>query len=163
MGSGLGYSTETLVRLAELPEVVAVKEGSGNPRVYEDNVLALSSLPSPVRVLTTNNEWWLADLALAGGDGILSGSGPVLAKEQVEIYRSVTSGDLRHAQEVHARVRPLLRAFYKAPAIDMHNRMKVALQLLGILPHATVRPPLKPIGEAERKEIRRALERVAFL
>jgi 4-hydroxy-tetrahydrodipicolinate synthase len=41
-----------------------------------------------------------------------------------------------------ARGRPLLRAFYKAPAIDMHNRMKVAVQLLGILPHATVRPPL---------------------
>jgi dihydrodipicolinate synthase/N-acetylneuraminate lyase len=102
MGSGLGYSTRPWCALLSLPEVVAVNEGSGNPRIYEDNVLPLSSLPSPVCVPTTNNEWWLADLALVGGDGILSGSGPVFAKEQVQIYRSVTSGDLRQAQEFHS-------------------------------------------------------------
>ena len=40
------------------------------------------------------------------------------------------------------RIYPLARAFYADPFIDMHNRMKEALVLLGRLPRANVRPPL---------------------
>jgi len=160
--SGLGYSTDTLVRLASLPEGVAVKEGSGSPRIYEDNVVALSAVDPPVSVLTSNNEWWLADLAF-GGDGILSGSGPVLAKEQVALWRAMKSGDLASARKINAKIRPLLRVFYKGPEIDMHNRMKNALVMMGVLPRATVRPPLLPPDQKELDQIRNALVTVGLL
>jgi len=161
-GSGLGYSTETLVRLASLPEVVAVKEGSGSPRIFEDNITALGKVDPPVTVLTSNNEWWLADLAY-GGDGILSGSGPVLAKEQVALWRAMKDGNLAEARKINEKMRPLLRTFYKAPDLDMHNRMKNALVMMGVLPRATVRPPLLPLGADELKGIRAALEKVGLL
>jgi 4-hydroxy-tetrahydrodipicolinate synthase len=160
--SGLGYTTETLVRLASLPQVVAVKEGSGAPDIYENNMLALSALDPAVSVLTSNNEWWLADLAL-GGDGILSGSGPVLAKEQVALWRAMAAGDLAAAREVQARIRPLLKVFYRSPSIDMHNRMKNALVMMGVVPDAAVRPPLARLDGAELAEIRTALEQAGLL
>jgi 4-hydroxy-tetrahydrodipicolinate synthase len=156
-GSGIGYSTDTLVRLASLPEVVAVKEGSGSPRIYEDNVAALGAVDPPVSVLSSNNEWWLADLAF-GGDGILSGSGPVLAKEQVALWRAVKAGDLGAARRIQVRIRPLLRIFYKSPDLDMHNRMKNALVMMDVIPCAAVRPPLLPLGSPELADIRAGLK-----
>ena len=151
------------MRLASLPEVVAVKEGSGSPRIYEDNVLALRAIDPPVTVLTSNNEWWLADLAY-GGDGILSGSGPVLAKEQVALWRAMNNGNLVEARKINERMRPLLRVFYKSPDFDMHNRMKNALVMMGVLPRATVsNVPLLPLGQDELGQIRSALEAVGLI
>ncbi|RWI88908.1 dihydrodipicolinate synthase family protein [Mesorhizobium sp.] len=162
LSSPLGYSAQTLSRLVTLPEVVAVKEGSGNPRQYEDNVVELSALEKPVSVLTSNNDWWLADLTL-GGDGVLSGSGPVLAREQVEMYRAVTSNDLAKARAVQARIRPLLRTLYRAPGIDSHTRMKLALVIMGVLPNANVRPPLMPLEPGERKGLEKVLSQAGLL
>ena len=47
--------------------------------------------------------------------------------------------------------------FYAQPWVDMHNRMKEALVLLGKLPRAVVRPPLVKIERAEIERIRKAL------
>ncbi len=47
--------------------------------------------------------------------------------------------------------------FYADPVVDMHNRMKEALVLLGKLPRAVVRPPLVKISDAEIARIREAL------
>ena len=53
--------------------------------------------------------------------------------------------------------------FYAAPAVDMHNRMKEALALLGRLPRAVVRPPLVKLGAAEIERIRAALVEAGLL
>ena len=47
--------------------------------------------------------------------------------------------------------------FYADPFVDMHNRMKEALVLLGKLPRAVVRPPLVKLERAEIARIRQAL------
>jgi 4-hydroxy-tetrahydrodipicolinate synthase len=51
----------------------------------------------------------------------------------------------------------LARVFYADPFVDMHNRMKEALVLLGRLTRAVVRPPLVKLGAAEIERIRVAL------
>ena len=53
--------------------------------------------------------------------------------------------------------------FYAQPWVDMHNRMKEALVLLGRLPRAVVRPPLVKIEAAEIKLIRNALVEAGLL
>jgi 4-hydroxy-tetrahydrodipicolinate synthase len=162
VSSGLGYSTDTLVRLASLREVVALKEGSSSPRAYEANLTALKASAPRISVLTSNNEWWLADLAY-GGDGILSGSGPVMPELQVRLWRAMRDCDLAKARGIQSQIRPLLDVFYKSPSMDMTPRMKTALLLMGLLPNATVRPPLRPVGEAERLEIEKALKSAGLL
>jgi 4-hydroxy-tetrahydrodipicolinate synthase len=47
--------------------------------------------------------------------------------------------------------------FYADPPVDMHNRMKEALVLMGKLPRAAVRPPLVKVTDAEIARIREAL------
>ncbi|MBE9607326.1 dihydrodipicolinate synthase family protein [Acetobacteraceae bacterium H6797] len=157
ISSGLGFSTAMLLRLCrEVPEIIAVKEGSDIPAVYEDNLRALKALPRPVTVLTTNNGWLFASLAY-GGDGILSGIGSVVSDKLAALFAAWQAGDIAAARAVNDSMLPLLRVFYRKPGVDMHNRMKTALHLLGKLPHPDPRPPLLPITAAERAEIRQAL------
>jgi 4-hydroxy-tetrahydrodipicolinate synthase len=154
--SGLGYDTETLVRLAGLPEVVAVKEGSAAVDLYEANLRALHAVDPPVPVLSSNNTWLLPSLSV-GGDGILSGASSVVAEQHVELWRCIQRQDLAGARRVNDRLYPLVRVFYRPPFIDMHNRMKEALVMMGVLQHATVRPPLMPLSDREKQDIRAAL------
>lgn len=155
--SGLSYAPDLLARLCrEVPRIIAVKEGSDIPAVYEDDLLALRGCGRPVTVLTTNNTWLLASLGY-GADGILSGIGSVAADILVDMVEASQCGDIAAARRAHSRLLPLTRVFYRPPALDMHNRMKTALHLLGRLPDPASRPPLLPIDPAERQAIAVAL------
>ena len=57
----------------------------------------------------------------------------------------------------------MARMFYADPFIDMHNRMKEALVLLGKLPRAVVRPPLVKLTDAEIGRIKDALKEAELL
>ena len=155
--SGQAFSTELLVALCEaFPQIVAVKDGTDVPEGVEDNSRALRALPRPVTVLTTNNSWLFASLAY-GADGILSGLGSVASPLLAALLEAMARGDLAAARAANDRLVPLCRAFYRAPYLDCHNRMKTALHLLGRLPHPDPRPPLLPIGNDDRARIRDAL------
>jgi 4-hydroxy-tetrahydrodipicolinate synthase len=58
---------------------------------------------------------------------------------------------------------PSARVFYADPFVDMHNRMKEALVLLGKLPRAVVRPPLVKISHPEINCIRQELIEAGML
>ncbi len=73
------------------------------------------------------------------------------------------AGDLKAAQAINDRIFPLASVFYAQPWVDMHNRMKEALVLLGRLPRAVVRPPLVKIERAEVERIRKALVEAKLL
>jgi len=64
---------------------------------------------------------------------------------------------------MHERIWPTAEVFYGEPWVDMHNRMKEALVLLGKLPRAVVRPPLTKIPPAEIERIRSALVAAGLL
>ncbi|HUN97244.1 MAG TPA: dihydrodipicolinate synthase family protein, partial [Bradyrhizobium sp.] len=111
---------------------------------------------------STNSAWLLSSLVL-GCNGLLSGSGSVIADLQAKLFRAVKGNDLAEARRLNDRIYPLARAFYADPFVDMHNRMKEALVLLGKLPRAVVRPPLVKITEAEIAGIRNALLEAGLL
>ena len=73
------------------------------------------------------------------------------------------ANDLAEARRLNDRIYPTARVFYADPFIDMHNRMKEALVLLGKLPRAVVRPPLVKISDAEIARIRNALIEAGLL
>ena len=92
---------------------------------------------------------------MLGCNGLLSGSGSVIPDLQAQLFQAVQGNDLAAAQRLNDRIEPLMRVFYADPFVDMHNRMKEALVLLGRMPRAHVRPPLVKIGRPEIARIAR--------
>ena len=157
LAGGLGYPHETLLRLADaVPSIRAVKDWSGEPALHERNIRALQSRPRPVSVLTTHSAWLMSSLVL-GCNGLLSGAGSVIADLQVALFEAVRADDLTRARAINDRIWPMTEAFYAPPFLDMHNRMKEALALLGRLPPAVVRPPLVKLPAPEIERLRRAI------
>jgi len=157
LAGGLGYPFETLLRLfEEVPQIRAIKDWCNDAMLHERHVRTFQSLRRPVNVLSTHSAWLLSSL-VTGCKGLLSGAGSVIADLQVALFEAVGSGDLARAQGINDRIYPLAQAFYAPPFLDMHNRMKEALVLLGRLPRAVVRPPLAKLGTAEIERLKAAI------
>lgn len=162
ISGGLGYPFDTLLQLFDkVPTIRAVKDWSNDPMLHERHIRTFQTLPRPVNVLTTHSSWLMASLTM-GPNGLLSGAGSVIADLQVALFRAVQSGDLKAAQAVNDRIVPLSQVFYAPPFLDMHNRMKEALVLLGRIDKAVVRPPLVKLGDAEIARIKQALDQAGI-
>lgn len=159
--SGMGYDPETLVRLTEIPQVVAVKEWSNDIVSFERNLRAIRATGRPVSILSSFSMSLFASFAL-GADGTISGMGSVAADLQARLFELVEQGNLEGARKINDRLDPLVRVFYAEPFLDMHNRMKEALAILGRISAAVVRPPLQPIGNEERERISQALKQAGL-
>jgi 4-hydroxy-tetrahydrodipicolinate synthase len=163
LATGQGYPPETLLKLLDaVPTIRAIKDWTNNVQLHEWQVRTLQSLPRPVNVLSTHSSWLFSSLVL-GCKGLLSGSGSVIADLQAKLFRAVAANDLAAAKAMNDRIYPLARVFYADPFVDMHNRMKEALVLLGQLPRAVVRAPLVKLGPAEIERIRVALVEAGLL
>jgi 4-hydroxy-tetrahydrodipicolinate synthase len=92
-----------------------------------------------------------------GCNGLLSGSGSVIAELHVRLWRAVQENNLGEARRVNDFIRPTAEVFYSEPRVDMHNRMKEALVLLGKQTRAVVRPSLVKLTLAEIERIQSAL------
>jgi 4-hydroxy-tetrahydrodipicolinate synthase len=154
--SGIGYAPETLARLAEIPRVIGVKDWSNDIVAFERNLRALRATGRSVAMLSSFTMSLMATFML-GADGAISGMGSVAADLQAELFEFCQKGDLDGARRVNDRLDPLVRVFYAPPFVDMHNRMKEALVILGRIPATHVWPPLTPVSDAEREAIRGAL------
>jgi 4-hydroxy-tetrahydrodipicolinate synthase len=158
LASGLGYSVETLLKLVDaVPQVRAIKDWCNNVMQHERQIRLLQNLPRPVNVLTTHSSWLFSSLVL-GCNGLLSGSGSVIADLQAALWQAVQANDLVRARQLNDRIYPVAQAFYADPFVDMHNRMKEALVILGRIPCAAVRLPLVKLSDAEIARIRKALQ-----
>jgi 4-hydroxy-tetrahydrodipicolinate synthase len=163
LATGQGYPRDTLLKMCdEIPTIRAIKDWAGNVVQHEMHVRELQSRKHPVNVLTTHSSWLFSSLVL-GCNGLLSGSGSVIADLQSALFHAVKANDLAEARRINDRIYPLARVFYSDPWVDMHNRMKEALVLLGRLPRAVVRPPLVKITRAEIDRIRAALVEAGLL
>lgn len=148
--TGQSYEFDTLVELCEdIPTVVGIKDGIGEPMRHGRHIHDLHSLARPVNVLSTHSTWLLGSLSM-GCDGLLSGAGSVIADLQAAMFDAVKNHDLAKAQALNTRMYPITQQFYAAPYLDMHNRMKEVLAHIGRLERAVVRPPQCAIRPEEK-------------
>jgi 4-hydroxy-tetrahydrodipicolinate synthase len=152
-----GYTLDTLDKLcAAVPSIRAIKDWCSEPQRHEQQLRMLRQRHPDVAVLTAHSAWLLGSLAL-GCPGVISGAGSVIAALQAAMFDAVGRGDLEQARRVSNRMFPLSEVFYSDPWVDMHNRMKEALVLLGKLRSATVRPPLVKLPSSEIERVRQGL------
>lgn len=140
------YSNETLTKLAEYPQVFAIKEASRTPFEFEKNLHSIRSLDKNIAVWSTHTEWFLSDLGL-GADGILSGMGSFAAELHVGLVNAMHAGDLDLAKRISGLLFPLSQSI-RHSCIDNDNFvyavMKYALVRLGVFEKAHVRLPNQP-------------------
>ncbi|PTW44534.1 dihydrodipicolinate synthase family protein [Rhodovulum kholense] len=163
IASGFGYSTEALAEIAQIPEIVAIKEGSATMLAYDENRRAVKAAAPDVAILPSNFHWFFSQLAL-GGDGILSGLASLTPGLLAELWQASEAQDLAKMRAVNDRLYPVVRAIYgPAPVVDMHTRMKDGLKMLGVIKCATPRLPLLPQSDAIIEGVRCALIQAELL
>jgi 4-hydroxy-tetrahydrodipicolinate synthase len=160
--TGMHYDLGTLERICALEQVVAVKEWSLDLRKHEETRTMLRGLDHPVSLLSSFSTNLLPAL-VSGADGILSGHGSVIAGLQVRLLDAVRAGESAEAARQYRRIQALTRVIYRAPMANMYARMKEHLIMLGHKLTPAVRPPLEPVGAAEREQLRQALVEAELL
>ncbi|HEY5625466.1 MAG TPA: dihydrodipicolinate synthase family protein [Dehalococcoidia bacterium] len=157
--AGVIFSREALLKLASIPNVIAIKEASFDAVQFAETVRVLSDAPKPIQILTGNDNFILESFLL-GADGALIGFGTIAIAEQIEMVKRVRSDDLAGARQLYDDVvQPLVSVTFAPPVRDYRARMKEALVALGVLKAAHVRPPLLPLEPDEARAVLEAVQR----
>lgn len=153
---GVLFSREALLKLASIPNVVAIKEASFDAVRFVETIRVLHDAPKRIQILTGNDNFILESFIL-GSEGALIGFGTLAVAEQIEMIRLHRDGDLPAAQRIYDDiVQPLVTTVFAPPVRDYRVRTKEALVELGVLEAAHVRPPLLPLTDTERSYVREA-------
>lgn len=160
--AGVNFEPETLMAMANVDGVIAIKEASFDARRFVDTANLLADLPRPITLLTGNDNFILESFML-GATGALIGFGAVMTREQVEMIQAWQAGRIDEARALGRRVQRLADVVFAKPVGDYRVRLKECLRLLGVLDAAHVRRPLMPIGDDERAYLSQVLIEVGLL
>ena len=139
----------TTLRLAEVPNIVAVKEASGD---LQQIATVLRERPEGFAVLSGDDALTLPIMAL-GGDGVISVTSNATPRAMTELCDLCASGDLDLAREVQRALAPWMRAaFIESNPIPV----KAALAMLGLVENH-LRLPLVPLLDEHRAAVASAL------
>lgn len=151
--TGINIATETLVRIAQLPNIVGVKEASGNINQMMDVILSIKAKNPDFAVLSGDDSLTLP-LVCMGGDGIISVVSNLIPAQIVELTRKALEGKFDEARKIHYRLLP----FFKAAFVDGNPAsIKYAMKLKG-LPAGPCRLPLVEVCDSAKKVIEQALK-----
>ncbi len=145
----------TTIRLAQVPNIVAIKEASGNLDQVSN---IIRSTPDDFRIYSGDDSITLPLMAL-GAYGIISVAAHVAGRNIKRMIEAFVAGEHEAAAKEHARLMPLFQAcFVTTNPIPV----KAGVGLLGI-PTGPVRLPLIPANESVISTIREAMQDLGVL
>ena len=158
VGAGAAaYPPETLRRLARLPRVAAIKEGSWEVAAYEANRRLIREAAPHVAVMGSGDEHLFTSFAV-GSEGSIVSLAAVVPEPVIALFDAVRAGNLAAARELNERIWPLARAIYRAaPGGRANARLKTCLKMLGRFPDDTMLPPQIATPPQEHDALRAAL------
>ena len=134
--TGVNMTAETALRLAEIPNIIAIKEASGNREQIEK---ILAGAPEGFQVLSGNDDdtLWMME---KGGAGIISVASNVAPKHMADFIGAVRSGDMAKAHAMNELLSPLFaNCFVESNPIPA----KAAMHAMGLIENE-LRLPLVP-------------------
>ncbi len=148
--SGVPIHTETLIELARHDRIVAVKDA-------KDDLFASSKVmaATDLAYYSGSDELHLAHLT-QGAAGMVSVVGHLAGEALAELVAAVDACDLAKALAVHRSLLDLTTAVMRTTQGAI--MVKAGLQLLGVIAHRSVRPPLAPATDKQVDLLRSALE-----
>ncbi len=153
--TGTNIEPATLLRLAEHPMIVAVKEASGN---IEQIMTILRDRPAGFRVLSGDDSITFPMLAL-GGDGVISVASNEIPGEMARLCAAAFAHDWDGARALHARYLDLMRVNFIAPN---PVPVKAAMAEMGLISDV-LRSPLLPMADEQRPRLRAVLAAAGLL
>ena len=147
----VSMSNDTILRLAEIPNIVGVKEASGK---IGSNIELINSVPEGFAVLSGDDPTGLPFM-LCGGHGVVTVAANVAPKLFADMCRAALEGDIATARRLNEQLIPIYNTMFCEPS---PAAPKWGLSFLGKCePH--VRLPLVALTEAGQAKVRAALEK----
>ncbi len=147
--TGCNIEVATVVRLAAIPNIVGVKEASGNVTQMCE---LRHALPEAFLVLSGDDALTLPVMSI-GGRGIVSVASNEIPAEMARMVELAEAGDFAGARALHHRLLPLMQVnFVESSPIPV----KAAMAMMGLLDEV-YRLPMVPPAAASRERIGRVL------
>ena len=147
--AGVNINVETVVRLAEIPNIVAIKEASGSIGQIAD---IISATPDDFLILSGDDPLTIPLMAL-GGHGVVSVASNEVPAEMAQLVEQCERGDYAAARTLFYRLQPLLHVnFVETNPIPC----KAAMAAMGLIEEA-YRLPMVPPSAAAREKVLRVL------
>jgi len=143
--SVVNMSADLIIKLADIPNIVAVKEASGDLDAMTEIIAKTNdsfSLYSGDDALT------LPALAI-GAKGVVSVASHIIGNEMQNMVRLYETGEIKEAAQLHQKLLPVMKSLFATPN---PAPVKTALQIKGI-GVGSVRLPLVPLTEQERTQL----------
>ncbi|MFY9516955.1 MAG: 4-hydroxy-tetrahydrodipicolinate synthase [Acetomicrobium sp.] len=156
--TGVNILPETVIRLAEIPNIVGIKEASGNQAQVDALIKNVKRTRQDFAVLSGNDDQAF-HLVNAGGDGVISVLSNVAPKETSDMIRYTLQGKTEEARRLHLQLFPLMKGlFCETNPIPV----KYAASKLGLCRNE-LRLPLIPASPKAMAEVDRAMEEGGIL
>jgi len=146
--TGISILPETVAKLSEIENIVAIKEASGSLNQTSE-ILSLCN----ITVLSGDDSLTLPILSV-GGKGVISVVANIVPADTAEMVRDFRKGKFEEARKLHLNLFPLCQAmFLETNPIPV----KTALGMMGMI-EPELRLPLSPMDEGKKKELTEALK-----
>lgn len=151
------YSLQTMLDISAQPGVIAMKNGVRNMRRWDTEIPVLRRERPDLAILTCHDEYLLH--TCFDVDGMLVGYGNIAPEPLLQMIEAGKQRDYAKARAVHDQLLPLTKSVYhRGSHMEGTVALKHALVARGLLEHATVRSPLRPLPDGAEQEIHAAIQ-----
>jgi 4-hydroxy-tetrahydrodipicolinate synthase len=148
--TGVNVDTQTLLRIAELKNIVAVKEASGN-------MTQICEICAAVRddfIVLSGDDALALPLMAVGGHGVVSVASNEAPAEMAQMVEAAEKGDIRRASSLHTSLLPLMQVNFVE---SNPGPVKAAMAAMGLI-EENYRLPMVSPRPASREKIVRVLQ-----
>jgi len=153
--TGQNLQPETVARLAEIPNIVAIKEASGSL----DQISQIRRLTTPEFGLYSGDDSLTLPLLAVGGQGVVSVASHLVGDQLQQMVTAFVKGQPQRATELHLKLLPLFKALF---VTTNPIPIKAALALQG-WPVGEPRLPLNPASEEVRQTLQSVMQPLSLL
>lgn len=143
-------TADTIIELSKIPNIVSVKESTGDL----DQAAEIIENTSDDFSLYSGDDSMTLPMLSIGADGIISVSSHIVGNEMQEMVNLYLNGDVKQAAAKHRKLVPVMSALFTSPS---PTPVKAALQMKGI-ETGSVRLPLLPLTDEERNLLKEKID-----
>ena len=146
---------ETVARLGEFPNIVAIKEATGDLK----QCAKVAQLCSDNITMLSGDDFTTLPLLAIGGKGVISVVSNIVPQDMAGMCEAFMKGDLVTARQLHYKMWPLMEAmFFETNPTPAKSALKMMGKITG-----EVRQPLCPLSPASEDKLRQVLQRYGLI